>query len=62
MRLVIYKGVQYDADNLPAHVDAREAVPADEWFAQNRRPQPAKADAEPDEKPKKRRTRSSRDD
>lgn len=36
MRLVIIEGVQYDADRLPAHVDAKSAVPAEEWFAQNR--------------------------
>lgn len=37
MRPVIYNGVQYDADKLPKHVPADEIVPADEWFAQNRK-------------------------
>jgi len=37
MRLVIWKGSQYDATNLPPHVPARECVPAAEWFAANRR-------------------------
>ena len=35
MRLVICDGVQYDADNLPAGVDAAKCVPADEWFRVN---------------------------
>lgn len=37
MRPVIHDGVQYDADKLPRHVRAEDCVPADEWFAQNRR-------------------------
>lgn len=38
MRLVIQNGIQYDADNLPAHVDASECIPIEEWFARNRTP------------------------
>jgi len=35
MRLVIANGIQYDADNLPAHVNAEDCVPAEQWFAEN---------------------------
>ncbi|MBP7930887.1 MAG: hypothetical protein KBF43_12655 [Dermatophilaceae bacterium] len=35
MRLVIANGIQYDADNLPAHVNAEDCVPAEQWFADN---------------------------
>ncbi|GGL27636.1 hypothetical protein H9L10_03560 [Phycicoccus endophyticus] len=37
MRPVICNGVQYDADKLPKNVKAEDCVPADEWFAQNRK-------------------------
>lgn len=51
MRLVICGGIQYDADNLPAHVDASKCVPADKWFADNRSTRKAApAAAEPVEK------------
>jgi hypothetical protein len=42
-RLVVWRGSQFDADNLPPFVDASECVPAAEWFAANRTPQPAPA-------------------
>mgnify|MGYP003382517785 CR=1 FL=1 len=35
MRLVIANGAQYDADNLPPHIDAADCVPAEQWFAEN---------------------------
>ena len=35
-RLVVFRGVQYDADRLPPHVDASACVPIDQWFAENR--------------------------
>lgn len=60
MRLVVFKGVQYDADRLPAHVDASKAVPIDRWFAENRNP-PRSAPDPVAEKPKKRRTRHRTD-
>ena len=68
-RLVIYRGFQYDADNLPAHVDASECVDADEWFRSNaKRTAPpaedstadadaADADATPAGEPKARKAR-----
>ena len=37
-RLVVWRGSQFDADNLPPFVDASECVPAAEWFAANRTP------------------------
>jgi hypothetical protein len=53
MRLVISKGIQYDADNLPGHVDAAECVPIDAWFALNRVAKVADAPSEPvEEAPK----------
>jgi hypothetical protein len=42
-RLVVWRGSQFDADNLPPFVDASECVPAAEWFAANRTPKPAPA-------------------
>lgn len=38
MRLVVFRGSQFDADNLPLSVDAAECVPLADWFAQNRQP------------------------
>jgi hypothetical protein len=32
---VVCDGVQWDGDNLPAHVDRARCVPADVWFAKN---------------------------
>lgn len=61
MRLVVFKGVQYDADRLPPHVDARQAVPLDQWFAENRNPRRQVAQATP-QKPKKRRARRASQD
>lgn len=49
MRLVICDGFQYDADRLPPHVDAAKCVPAEEWYAQQRKP------AQSAPKPKRRR-------
>jgi len=42
-RLVVWRGSQFDADNLPPFVDASECVPAAEWFAANRTPKRAPA-------------------
>jgi hypothetical protein len=42
-RLVVWRGSQFDADNLPPFVDASECVPAAEWFAANRTPRRAAA-------------------
>jgi hypothetical protein len=65
VRLVICGGVQYDADKLPASVDASKCVPADQWFAENRKPPKAPAAAAESEPtkpaPKKRRARRSKD-
>jgi hypothetical protein len=33
MRLVVCHHIQWDADNLPPHVDASACVPAEEYFA-----------------------------
>lgn len=53
MRLVICDGVQYDADNLPPHVDASQCVPVDQWFAENRKTgKAATVKAEPVDPPK----------
>lgn len=63
MRLVICDGIQYDADNLPAYVDASKCVPADQWFRENRVTGKDRVKVEPpkvDEAPKKRRTRRTR--
>lgn len=46
-RLVVFNGVQFDADNLPANVDADDCTPLDEWFADNA----VKADKPGDPKP-----------
>ncbi len=42
-RRVVWRGSQFDADNLPPFVDASECVPAAEWFAANRTPKRAPA-------------------
>ncbi|WP_036828699.1 hypothetical protein [Phycicoccus jejuensis] len=51
MRPVIHQGVQYDADNLPKHIDASEVVPAEQWFQENRDAGPARREPIPDELP-----------
>lgn len=52
-RLVVWRGSQFDADNLPPFVDAAECVPIDEWFALNRVVKVADAPSEPvEEAPK----------
>lgn len=57
MRLVVFRGIQYDADKLPPHVDARQAVPLERWFAENRSPRRVVVESVSVERPKKRRTR-----
>lgn len=57
MRLVICDGIQYDAEKLPRGVDASRCMPADEWFAKNRKTKPVPVD-EPE--PKTMRTKRSR--
>jgi len=37
MSLVIFNGVQYDDQALPAHIPADQCVPIDEWFRMNRK-------------------------
>lgn len=37
MGLVICDGVQWDSEKLPAGIDPKKCVPADEWFAKNRK-------------------------
>ena len=62
MRLVICRGIQYDADNLPPHVDASTCLPADQWFAENQvvAHTPARVEPTPAEAPKTRRPRATR--
>ncbi|MEM9521565.1 MAG: hypothetical protein AAGA37_19805 [Actinomycetota bacterium] len=36
MGMVIYNGMQYDGDALPAHVPAEKCIPAEKWFKDNK--------------------------
>lgn len=60
VRLVIFRGAQYDAANLPAHVVPSECVPIDEWRALNRRVKTRPTmDAQPVKRAAKKKTRGS---